>query len=205
MAGGINQNTNLPQDEKMGSTDPYKSETVADWGALKAEWISTPISLLSLGEKYGVNYWSILYHYRVDKWREGMQEFNGLVKEKINAHLEQKAQDIADRVLGLDHAVLSTSEKIIKIVDEKIDEIREEKGMIDVKELEGFLKSIKVASEAIKNSHHNIRLSVGKSTEIVENTNINTTLSEEEEDRIANEFDFMSGGRHTKKRNISKE
>lgn len=173
------QRTENTGDELTEQLDlsPVKKQSTINWDLLKVEWVTTNISISALAKKYGLTITSIRNHYVKHNWSKALREYNQQVKDTIDQAMADKASYIAERVMLLDESVLSVSEKIVDILDGKISNIA---FLLDTdKEIEftdedranfdGLVKSLKSASEALKNSHYNIRLASDKATAIINN------------------------------------
>ena len=179
---------------------PIKKQATANWDALKVEWITTNISLSALAKKYGLTITAVRNHYIRHEWSKALKEYNNMIKDAVDRAMADKAEHIAERVVLLDEAVLSVSEKIVDILDEKISNIaylvsadkESEITPDDRANLDSLVKSLRQASEALKNSHYNIRLSADKATSIVDNRgSAELHLNQTEEERIARELGFI--------------
>lgn len=179
---------------------PIKKQATANWDALKVEWITTNISLSALAKKYGLTITAVRNHYIRHEWSKALKEYNNMIKDAVDRAMADKAEHIAERVTLLDEAVLSVSEKIVDILDEKISNIaylvsadkESEITPDDRANLDSLVKSLRQASEALKNSHYNIRLSADKATSIVDNRgSAELHLNQTEEERIARELGFI--------------
>lgn len=160
--------------------DPVKKQQTINWEMLKVEWITTNISLSALSKKYGLTITSIRNHYVKHEWSKALKEYNKQIKDAIDQAMSDKAEYIAERVMLLDESVLSVSEKIVDILDGKVSHIaflleadREtEFNDAERANFDGLVKSLKSASEALKNSHYNIRLASDKATAIINNNGV---------------------------------
>ena len=205
MADGYHKTRNIenPDDGTRADITPHKKTGVTEWDVLKMEWITTPISLARLAEKYNLSFWMVRQRYYLDRWTDALKDFRKSVKEEYELALGAKAKELADRAATLDQVILSTSEKVVHIIDSEISKlVPNEEGKVtdavSVETLNELVKAMKGASEALKTSHYNIRLAVDKSTSIVEHKGAEV-LSGEEEERISNELGLI------KRRNVQSE
>lgn len=196
--GGVSIDTG---DENIEmDVSPIKKQSLVNWDVVKIEWITTNISLSALAKKYGLTITAVRNHYIRHEWSKALSDYNAQIKDAINRALTDKAEYTAERILLLDESVLSVSEKIIDILDEKVSNIayliskerENEISEIDRMNFDGLVKSLKSASEALKNSHYNIRLASDKATAIIDNRGTTeVSLNKTEEERIANELGFI--------------
>lgn len=186
---------NMPDERKIDLSTNKKSKKT-NWGALKQEWISTNVSLNGLAQKYELNTYTVLNHYRKENWAWELKKFNKFIDEKYDEALLAKAKDFAERASQLDSVVLNASEKIANILEFKIDQIVNNEDKLVHSELEDLAKTLKAASKALMNTHHNIRLASNRSTEITEindNTDVDKKikayLDEEDVDHLIEEHE----------------
>jgi len=196
--GGVSIDTG--DDDIEMDVSPIKKQSLVNWDVVKIEWVTTNISLSALAKKYGLTITAVRNHYIRHEWSKALSDYNAQIKDAINRALTDKAEYTAERILLLDESVLSVSEKIIDILDEKVSNIayliskerESEISEIDRMNFDGLVKSLKSASEALKNSHYNIRLASDKATAIIDNRGTTeVSLNKTEEERIANELGFI--------------
>ena len=180
-----------------------KRNNEVDWVLLREEWITTNISLTALAEKYkdeGLTVAKVKRQYNRDKWHEHLAKYNDMVASKIEEARKMKATYLASRVIALDELVMTTSEKVVDIINYEVDKIHPDKRKgkkekISDEEL-AVLKetatALNRASNALKNSHYNIRLACDKATSIIDDrVQQKTKLEDEDINRIAKEMGFI--------------
>ncbi len=115
-----------------------------------------------------------------------------MVDQSIDEARKAKAQHLAERIVDLDEAVMSVSERIVEIVEDNLGKLNGEKERRSAKDV---IKVIKTASDTLKNAHYNIRLSGDKATGIIDtNSEVNLNNSEEENERIRSEYEHIFKG-----------
>lgn len=174
---------------KSVTKKPTARKNKTDWELIKMEWVTTDVTLSDLANKYGLSFTAVRNKYQQQKWSEELKKYKNYVQEEYDLVMRNKARNLAQRVSQLDEAVLSTSEKVIKIIDEKVHAVKTAK---DVNALKQVSIALKIASEAIKNSHYTVRLAGDKATEIVDSRNSHSIdMTEEEKQRIEQELGLI--------------
>ena len=193
---------------------PLKRKNRDDWDIIRHEWVTTDVSLSDIAEKYGISFNLIKKKYNQQKWSEELKKYKNYVKEEYDLAMREKARSLASRVSQLDEAVLSASEKIIEIVEENLQKVSysDSEEIIDtadedspkasasdkVESLKQIATALKIASEALKNSHYSIRLAGDKATEIIDSRNSHSVdLSDEEKSRIEKELGLIGQSKLT--------
>jgi len=157
---------------------PTSRKNKTDWEILKHEWVTTDVTLSDLANKYGLSFTAVRNKYQQQKWSEDLKKYKNYVQEEYDLAMREKARNLASRVTQLDEAVLSASERVIQIVDENLQKVKTAK---EVNSLKQISIALKIASEALKNSHYTVRLAGDKATEIVDSRNSHTVdLTDEE-------------------------
>jgi hypothetical protein len=189
--GKMNNMASAPKKKQVRSTKQRAENNSKyadrDWIALREEWVTTNITLMGLAQKYGIPFTTVRYKYQFDHWSKFLEEYNGMVDDAIYKAKKAKAESIAQRVVELDEMVLATSERILSVISDQMDEVLVTSKRPDIKDVISVLKH---ASDAMKNVHYNIRLSADKATQIVDNR-IESSLPKEEEERIASELGLL--------------
>lgn len=172
------------------TTNPsLRRKQQTDWELLKHEWVTTDITLSDLANKYGLAFTHVRQQYHKNKWSEELKKYKNYVQEEYDLAMREKARNLASRVSELDEAVLSASERVIQIVDENLQKVKTAKEINSLKQISIALK---IASEALKNSHYTVRLAGDKATEIVDSRNSHSVnLTEEEKERIQQELGLI--------------
>jgi len=189
MAGKQGKHYKAGSKQKVNTKPRKKGGSTIDWESLKLEWVTTNISITDLAKKYKQTYKAVHNHYLKQNWKQVREDFEALLEQEYDSALRDKAREIAGRVKDLDQVVLNASEKIVKFVDSKLDELQQKKRPNEARFRE-MMKVLKIASEALKNSHYNIRLASDRATEIIESTK-RIALTPEEEARIEREFSLI--------------
>jgi hypothetical protein len=180
-------------------SDSTNKHTGIDWLALREEWILTNISMKDLAKKYeaeGVTNNKVLKHYYKDKWADHLAEYKDYIEHEVYKIRRRKAAYLAARVIALDEKVMTVSEKVVDIINAEVDKLHplslsEEK--IDIELFKNTVSSLAQASRAVKDCHYNIRLACDKVTGMINEDKVNSESNTEEEDeRIENEFGFIT-------------
>ena len=160
-----------------------------DWETIKYEWVTTDVTLSDLANKYNLSFTQIRNKYQQQNWSEELKKYKNYVQEEYDLVMRGKARNLAQRVSQLDEAVLSASERVISIVDENLQKVKTAK---EVNSLKQISIALKIASEALKNSHYTVRLAGDKATEIVDSRNSHSVdLTDEEKKRIEQELSLI--------------
>jgi hypothetical protein len=168
---------------------PTSRKNKTDWEILKHEWVTTDVTLSDLANKYELSFTAVRNKYQQQKWSEDLKKYKNYVQEEYDLAMREKARNLASRVTQLDEAVLSASERVIQIVDENLQKVKTAK---EVNSLKQISIALKIASEALKNSHYTVRLAGDKATEIVDSRNSHTVdLTDEEKIRIEQELGLI--------------
>lgn len=187
MAGDQGKNNVADAYKNKKLKEGNRPQTDTDWDSLREEWIRTNISLAGLSNKYEIPMCTVRKHYYSEDWTNQLREYKGMIAEELQISRREKAKEIASRVDMMDETVLAVSERLIDVISEHIENLDDNKRQA-TREILGVLK---VASDALKNAHHNVRLAGDKSTSIVESSNEHS-LSKDDEKRIEDEFGFIS-------------
>lgn len=199
-------------DEKMIDTTPWRknSESI-NWDTLRHEWVTTNISIVGLAEKYELSVSAVRNHYNRYNWKDELRKFHNMVEEAYETALENKAKEIVDRAVELDAVILKASEQIASIIENQVNELTKELEDEDnqgsmITRLDEISKTLKIASETLKNSHYNIRLASDRATSIVkEDENTIRPLSEDENERIDKELGIIGNNKEDVKKELSKQ
>lgn len=168
---------------------PQNRKNKEDWDAIKFEWVTTDVTLSDLANKYGLSFTAVRNKYQQQKWSEDLKKYKNYVQEEYDLAMREKAKSLTKRVSQLDEAVLSASERIIEIVDDNLQKVKTAKEINSLKQISVALK---IASEALKNSHYTVRLAGDKATEIVDSRNSHSVdLTDEEKQRIEQELGLI--------------
>jgi len=186
-------------DDKIINTSPWrKNSEDMDWDSLRHEWVTTNISIVGLAEKYGLSVTSVRNHYNRYNWKYELKKFHNMIDEAYDKALEEKAKEIVDRATELDAVILSASEKIASVIEDQINDLIQEVTIDEngnrpvLTKLDDISRTLKVASETLKNAHYNIRLASDRATNIVQqDANVISPLNKDEENRIEEELGLM--------------
>lgn len=153
-----------------------------DWDVLKAEWITTDISLYGLASKYDLSISAVRNHYNKEKWSKELQKFHTQYENAFEDMMRRKAQDFANRAIELDSMILSASEKIVNALEIKLTEVVQD-ARLEKADLDELASTLKKASSALKDSLYNIRLASDRATEIVADTTANKKIRDYMDDK----------------------
>jgi len=198
MAGEQKNPCKKAADNKYINTSPWrKNSEEMDWDALRHEWVTTNISVVGLAEKYGLSVTSVRNHYNRYNWKDELRKFHNMIDEAYEAALEKKAKQIAERAIELDAVILKSSEQIAGLIEMQINELNHNiscgNDEVTLEKLDSLAKTLKVASETLKNSHYNIRLASDRATSIVkEDENKINPLGEDEQSRVERELGYIT-------------
>jgi hypothetical protein len=201
MAGTQGKNYTAGDSKKQDilNNNNNKKQTDINWNMVREEWVTTNISLSGLAVKYaeeGVTLAKLRRRHARDNWSKDLAEYNNMVSEEIERARREKATYLASRVIALDELVMTTSEKVVDIINYEVEKIhpdnRIEDKEVDISILKETSSALKQASDALKNSHYNIRLACDKATSIIdERGQQKSKLDEDDVNRIAKEMDFL--------------
>lgn len=108
---------------------------MADWKAIKTEYITTNISYRKLSEKYGLHFRTISDKAREERWVE-------LRKKQAEKTVTKTIEAIEKKRIDRGARLASVAEKLIAKVERLIEE-REELDPKDLKNISGVLKDLK--------------------------------------------------------------
>lgn len=110
---------------------------MADWNAIKTEYITTDTSYRKLGEKYGVGYSVIGEKARLEGWVEQREQFrNKTLTKTVNA-ISNKQVDRAANLISVADQLLA---KVKSLLDANAEVLNNTQSM---KNISGVLKDIK--------------------------------------------------------------
>ena len=87
---------------------------MADWQAIKTEYITTDTSYRKLGQKYGVNYQAICHRSKDEGWIEQREQYKN---KTISKTIEKISQQEANRAAKIHSVADKLLLKIERIVD----------------------------------------------------------------------------------------
>ena len=110
---------------------------MADWNAIKTEYITTDTSYRKLGEKYGVGYSVIGEKARLEGWVEQREQFrNKTLTKTVNAISDQQV-DRAANLISVSDLLLTKVKSLLETDAEVLNDTQ------SMKHISGVLKDIK--------------------------------------------------------------
>ena len=110
---------------------------MADWNAIKTEYITTDTSYRKLGEKYGVGYSVIGEKARLEGWVEQREQFrNKTLTKTVNA-ISNKQVDRAANLVSVADLLLAKVKSLVESDAEILSDTQ------SLKHISGVLKDIK--------------------------------------------------------------
>ena len=110
---------------------------MADWQAIKTEYITTDTSYRKLGEKYGVGYSVIGEKARLEGWVEQREQFrNETLTKAVNA-ISNKQVDRAASLISVSDLLLAKVKSLLETDAEVLSDTQ------SMKHISGVLKDIK--------------------------------------------------------------
>lgn len=91
---------------------------MADWAAIKGEYITTSISCNKLATKYGLSCSTVLRKCKSEGWKEQKDEFCKKMQEKKEEIVTQHEVDRIQRLLNLSDKLADKLEKAIDEIDQ---------------------------------------------------------------------------------------
>lgn len=117
---------------------------MADWKAIKTEYITTETSYRKLAEKYGVDQATIARRAKKEDWVSSRQQHDSKTQAKMQAAVGKKQVDRAARLMSVADKLLDKIEQSVEryIVDEVFvdkQSLRQITGALkDIKEIQGI-------------------------------------------------------------------
>ena len=110
---------------------------MADWKAIKTEYITTETSYRKLAEKYGVGYQTICARSKSEHWIEQREQHTN---KTVTAAIEKIGEGQAERISRIDEAADMLLDKVIEFMTASEDMLVNTQSM---KHISGVLKDIK--------------------------------------------------------------
>ena len=102
---------------------------MADWQAIKTEYITTDTSYRKLAQKYGVNYTTICQRSKAEKWIEQREQHqNKTLTKTVNAIGNKQAEQTA-KLFGVSDLLL---DKVKRLLEENEELLVDTSAMKDV-------------------------------------------------------------------------
>lgn len=128
---------------------------MADWKAIKTEYITTNTSYRKLAEKYGISYQTICAKSKSEHWLEQREQHTNKTVTKTLERISEQQADRASRLQSVTERLLEKVERLMDMDDKMLEDSGGETCILGAKgmrSLSGVLKDIKdiqgVKSEA---------------------------------------------------------
>lgn len=165
-----------------------------DWLALREEWVTTGISLQELARKYKLNYFTVRSYYYRHQWAYHLSQYREQIHDSVKKIREIKAEELGARLAKVDERVVGLCETVLDAMEQNIDATVEYKdspsGQVDAINVREAVLTLKSAVETIQKLHASVRLAGGGVTGKLD-LNLLPELSEEERNRITDEFEYL--------------
>lgn len=134
---------------------------MADWQAIKTEYITTDTSYRKLAQKYGVNYQAICHRSKDEKWIEQREQYrNKTITKTVEKISQQEARraakihSVADKLLRKIEAMVDSekpmSEKGIRALTAAVKDLKEIQSVrtdLDRQEQEARIANLRKQAE----------------------------------------------------------
>lgn len=119
---------------------------MADWKAIKTEYITTDTSYRKLADKYGVSYQTICARSKSEHWLEQREQQTNKTVTKAIEKISEKQVDRAARLQDVAERLLQKVERLMDMDDKMLEDSGGETCILGAKgmrSLSGVLKDIK--------------------------------------------------------------
>ena len=87
---------------------------MADWQAIKTEYITTDTSYRKLAQKYGVNYTTICQRSKAEKWIDQREQHQNKTQTKTLNAISKKQADRAAKLIGVSDLLLDNVKSLLE-------------------------------------------------------------------------------------------
>ena len=150
---------------------------MADWQAIKTEYITTETSYRKLAQKYGVNYQAICHRSKDEGWIEQREQYKN---KTISKTIEKISQQEANRAARIHSVADKLLNKIEKIVDSE--------RPLDTKGIRALTAAVKDLKEI-----QSVRSELDKQEQEARIANLRKQAKEEEDKADVIEVVFAAG------------
>lgn len=119
---------------------------MADWKAIKTEYITTDTSYRKLAEKYGISYQTICAKSKSEHWLEQREQHTNNTVTKTLERISEQQADRASRLQSAAERLLEKVERLMDMDDKMLEDSDGETCILGAKgmrSLSGVLKDIK--------------------------------------------------------------
>lgn len=121
---------------------------MADWVAIRAEYISTRISTRDLAQKHGVKYSTLRNRAIREEWSKARNDYTSILVAKMEQKTAEAVSDVqADRVAEL----MSAGAKAARMLSAQLDRM-EDSGKVKTYEVKAITESLKNIRDLYKDN-----------------------------------------------------
>ena len=91
---------------------------MADWKAIKTEYITTDTSYRKLAQKFGVNYTTICQRSKAEKWIDQRKQHQNKTQTKTLNAISNKQADRAAKLIGVSDILLNKVKALLEADEE---------------------------------------------------------------------------------------